>query len=253
MSSFYRRKNIDKARNILINLIKLHNKGVIIMKIINVQIALFAQSALNRPDQLGMKLNQSLNNLFDTMPTIVNLPADTPAEIPVVQMRSSTQWYSLNISRSRVDFIITPSEENQPIEIFENRYGEIISKVLSALYSDESFSRIGIVITGFEKVKSPLQRISEIYFGGTIKEPSELSFRRNKILTHKNVKMNSILCVTDGVETNNNSHETSKIIIYTRDINSSSEHKTISAKQSENIIKYAYGFLNADIFKEGNR
>ena len=61
--------------------------------------------------------------IFDSMPTILNLPPEVPAEIPLAQIRSKDNVYALNISRSRIDLIISPAfhEDKTPQEEYGTR------------------------------------------------------------------------------------------------------------------------------------
>ena len=56
------------------------------MKLVNIQIALFFANKIERPDLFANRVNSRLNNLFDAMPQILNLPDDAPDEIPLVQI-----------------------------------------------------------------------------------------------------------------------------------------------------------------------
>ena len=78
------------------------------MKLVSIQMAMFANNLIPRPDLLMNKINTKMNNVFDAIPNIINLPMNAPPEIPVAQVTSTNNVYALNISRSRVDLTISP-------------------------------------------------------------------------------------------------------------------------------------------------
>lgn len=53
--------------------------------------------------KLAYALNEQLSNLLDSDPVILPIPDDAPPEIPVIQMFSSDQRYTLMISKNRID------------------------------------------------------------------------------------------------------------------------------------------------------
>ena len=79
------------------------------MKCVSLQVALFWKERLERPDTFANRINERLDNIFDAMPQIINLPADVPVDIPVVQMTSTTKSIQLNVSRNRCDLLINPN------------------------------------------------------------------------------------------------------------------------------------------------
>lgn len=76
------------------------------MKLISMQVALFTIDLISRPDLLFNNINGRLGNIFDSMPMILDLPLDVPAEIPVVQAKSSNDVFAMNVSRKRIDLFI---------------------------------------------------------------------------------------------------------------------------------------------------
>ena len=65
------------------------------MKLISIQIALFSAEQVFRPDLLMNAINEKLGNILDDMPTILNIPVDVPADIPIVQAKSQNKIYAL--------------------------------------------------------------------------------------------------------------------------------------------------------------
>ena len=77
------------------------------MRLLSLQVALFVDGVIERPDLLMPQINVEFNNMFNDMPNVIKLPPEAPAEIPIVQMFSVDQKYRLNISRNRIDFFYT--------------------------------------------------------------------------------------------------------------------------------------------------
>lgn len=122
------------------------------MEVVSIQVVLFFKDVLNRPDSLGQKINENLDNLFDAMPNIINLPPENLLEFPVVQQRCTKFNHALNIARSRCDLILNPQEENRAFTVVENRYSDTINRYVKAVIDNTEVRRVGIVITAFEEV-----------------------------------------------------------------------------------------------------
>ena len=82
--------------------------------------ALFTGNLISRPDLAMININNAMENVFDAMPNIINLPLNAPPDIPVAQTKSSDEVYALNVSRNRIDLMISPQYETQ-----ENPFDEI--------------------------------------------------------------------------------------------------------------------------------
>lgn len=223
---------------------------VIIMKVISIQIALFFKDLVSRPDYLAEQINQKLGNIFDAMPICMDLPLEAPAEIPVVQRKSTTLPHLLNISRNRSDLTLYPMQENNQLQIIESRYSDDILNYIKTTIQDHEIIRVGIVYTVFQPIDMPCDYISERYFGGNIRGENELSFRMNKIINVRGVNTNNVLNVSNAVANANGKKESG--VIYIRDINTVTEGapKTLSLKQITNILKHSYTILNNESFGE---
>ena len=77
------------------------------MKLITTQVALFSKDLISRPDKMKDEIEQKMGgSIFDAMPLILNLPVDAPSDLPVVQAKSVSGRYALNISRMRIDYFV---------------------------------------------------------------------------------------------------------------------------------------------------
>lgn len=220
------------------------------MKVISIQVALFFKDLVSRPDCLAEQINQKLGNIFDAMPICMDLPLEAPAEIPVVQRKCTTLPHLLNISRNRSDLILYPMQENNQLQIIENRYSGDILNYIRTTIQDHDIIRVGIVYTVFQPIDTPCDYISAHYFGGNIKGENELSFRMNKIIGVKGVNTNNVFNVSNAVANADGKEESG--VIYVRDINTVTEGtpKTLNLKQITNILKHSYTVLNDKSFGE---
>ena len=123
------------------------------MKVITIQIALFFKDIISRPDLLAEDINKKLGGIFDAMPTCIDLPLDAPAEIPVVQRKSTRLPHVLNVSRNRCDLILTPLVENSYLSVVEARYGNEILEYIKAAMQGNEIVRTGIIYTVFQEDK----------------------------------------------------------------------------------------------------
>ena len=220
------------------------------MKVIKIQIALFFKDIISRPDLLAENINQKLGNMFDAMPTCMDLPLDAPAEIPIVYRKSTKLPHLLNVARNRCDLILTPMVENNSLGVIEARYNNEITEYIKAAMSENDVIRIGIVYTVFQEAEKPCDYISTKYFGGLIRGENELSFRVNKVTNIKGVETNSVFNVSNAIaETNEKKDEG---ILFIRDINNvvKATGSKLTLKQITNILKHSYSMLDENVFGE---
>lgn len=220
------------------------------MRVLKIQVALFFRDIISRPDILAENINQKLGNMFDAMPTCVELPLDAPAEIPIVYRKSTKLPHQLNVARSRCDLILTPMVENNSLGVIESRYNNEIIEYIKAAMLGNNIVRIGIVYTVFQEAEKPCDCISTKYFGGLIKGENELSFRVNKVTNVKGVETNSVFNVSNAIAETNGKKEEG--ILYIRDINNvvKAAISNLTLKQITNILKHSYSMLDDNIFGE---
>ena len=90
----------------------------------NIQGVLFIENFAFR-DKLGIasKINEGVNNLFDGDPIMLDLPPQTPPEIPRIQLKSSNAVYSLNFSPVRIDFFYNePGKPEKTLDPLAHNY-----------------------------------------------------------------------------------------------------------------------------------
>lgn len=171
------------------------------MKLISIQIALFASNLISRPDKLKDAIEQKMGGkLFDTIPLILNLPSDAPAELPIVQAKSTNGRYSFNLSRKRIDFSIAPDfDTNDDPYAAYTVYKSTIEKYSKAALSEIDCNRIGIVLTLFEETPDNISAIFQKY----IKTPfnanyAEANVRFNYMKKAKGLTLNNIRVIESG-------------------------------------------------------
>jgi len=173
-------------------------------KIIKLQLALFFQNSLSRPDNLMVGINASMGNLFDGMPQIVPIPPDAPADIPRVNMRSENGKYNCNIACSRIDFILNAENQN------EDNWPEIMQDFLAKvkLFSNEIFKkskfvRFGLIGNFFIPDKSASNSMTKKYLKVDLNTAEEINLRFNKRSTSHGFQLNNITSInTAFAETN---------------------------------------------------
>lgn len=152
------------------------------MKTTHIQIALFSKNIIERPDILGSSLNDKLNNIFDGIPTIIELPDNAPLDIPIAQYKSISGIYNLNVARNRIDLIIAPDITNnlKPTSVYE-QYDSIIKEYCKVIVEQINIIRVGIITMLFKKANDNVKTIYEKYLKDDYKSDyKEISFRVNE-------------------------------------------------------------------------
>ena len=170
------------------------------MKLVSIQMAMFANNLIPRPDLLMNKINTKMNNVFDAIPNIINLTMNAPPEIPVAQVTSTNNVYALNISRSRVDLTISPFYYRQetPLQLFEE-YKSNIESYYNTILEEITLNRVGMVVTLFHEEDSNIKAIFDKY----LIEPYtndcvEINYRINRQTLEKGVVYNNIRLIQAG-------------------------------------------------------
>lgn len=221
------------------------------MKLLSMQVALFTGGLIGRPDLVMAEINAKLGSVFDTMPNILNLPPEIPAEIPLVQTKSSDGVYSLNVSRNRVDLIISPpyERENTPFELLKE-YKYSIDKYCKAALNITDLVRVGIIITLFQECEENTRSIYEKYLSIPFSNNCvEINFRTNHQNISKDIVYNNIKTVEAGeLHLANMSY---KGVIIQLDTNNVPENGiTISAEMINSLFVQVSGKIKPSALKE---
>lgn len=221
------------------------------MKLLSLQLAIFSKDLIGRPDLVFNEVNTKIGKVINDIPTILNLPADAPVDFPIVQAKSVNRQLNINVSRSRIDFIIHFDIENNetPIDAF-NFQRSLINKFYKAVLESINANRVGFVITMFEPSSNNVSTIFNKYFKEKYSTNIvESSMRINKQHMRKSVTYNNIRSVEAATVTNG----TKKIegVLFQYDINNVLEQEKII---NEDIISYILSrvtaLLSSDNIKE---
>ncbi len=177
------------------------------MKLLSIQMAIFSDDPIMRPDLLFSEVNEKLGGLVNDMPTILNLPPDIPAEIPVVQAKSTDDLININVARSRIDLIVNFIYENKqsPLEAL-NSQKSIIQKFYKSVLNAITANRTGFILTLFEPDDNNVKSIYEKYFSEKYTSKLiEASMRVNKqdmrkSMVYNNIRLVEAATITVGTE-----------------------------------------------------
>ena len=214
---------------------------------VNLQVAVFFNNIVSRPDQLGNRMNAQMGNLFGAIPNTINLPPDVPDEIPLMQMSSTTSGNRLNVSRGRID-LFTSADPLEQVNL--NRFIEmqeaLVFSYFQALQNEKVVcNRLGLILTAFEESASAIEEIGKKYLTEISPQSSELFLRMNIPYSLGNMGMNNIIEITSGSLTNDVLGLDKTGIIYKRDINNIPvSDVTLTTKRLKEIWKSAQKFFS---------
>lgn len=207
------------------------------MKLISIQIALFPKTHIVRPDFIMNKVNEETGNLFDTMPTIINLPQGAPVDIPIVQSKSSNGFYELNVSRGRVDLILNfdYKVDLKPSDHYKEQRNTI-SKYYKTVKKEMELIRVGAIFTLFEKNEQNVKKIYETFLKQNCPNGSiEATIRTNKKTKHNNISYNNI-CLIQSAILHVGNENINGIIFQTDTNNVPDENHVLVEKEIERVI-----------------
>ncbi|GAB2585483.1 hypothetical protein [Nitrincola alkalisediminis] len=173
-------------------------------KIVKLQLALFFQNQMSRPDNLMNGVNSSMGNLFDAMPQILPIPPEAPAEIPRVQMRSENSKYNCNIACSRIDFILNGDFRDEIA--WPDITRDFLAKAklfVSYVFSESKIIRFGLIGNFFIPDKSASTSMTRKYLKVDLNSAEEINLRFNKRSSSHGFSLNNITSINTAVaETN---------------------------------------------------
>jgi hypothetical protein len=176
-------------------------------KIVKLQLALFFQNPISRPDNLMGGINASMGNLFDAMPQILPIPADAPLEIPRVQMRSENGKYNCNVACSRVDFILNGDFSDEVM--WPDLTKDFLAKVklfISSVFEQSKIIRFGVIGNFYIPDKSAITSMTKKYLKVDLNSAEEINLSFNKRSSSHGFNLNNITSISSAiVETNGQS------------------------------------------------
>ena len=221
------------------------------MKLISIQLAIFSQDMITRPDLLFNEVNTKMGGVIDGMPTILNLPPEAPVEIPIVQAKSIDGHINVNVSKMRIDLIINLVYENDlsPLQSFENNKN-ILQSFYKGVLSCINANRTGFVLTLFDPREDGVRAIFNKYFSEKYTSKCvESSMRMNKQNMRKSIVYNNIYAVEAA--TINVGVENVSGVLFQYDINNAPEQdKKINEDTISYIISQGVANLSPESIKE---
>lgn len=217
------------------------------MKLLSIQMAMFSEENISRPDLLFAEVNEKIGGIVDGMPTILNLPPEVPAEIPVVQARSTDGLININVSRTRIDLIISFIYESEfsPLDLL-NSQKNLVQSFYKGVLSAIKANRTGFILTLFEPTTNGVKAVFDKYF--TEKYATkyvESSMRINKQNMRKSVVYNNIRSVEAATITVGCENVSGVLLQY--DINNVLEQ---GKKINEDVVAYVISQGTAQLSPE---
>ena len=217
------------------------------MKLLNFQLAIFVEETIERPDKTYNSINEACNELYDSIPQILNIPADAPAEIPRVQGRNSDNTKTINVSVNRIDAHWNFNFESQTslLDSIKNVSQEV-ENVIKAVTESHRVVREGLVYTGFEENTESVKAINERYLSSKYKPSiTELAIRQNEVIQNKGFSINNIRTIESSVLSNNIKTYTGVTVQW--DINNVPEKRSLTAAELIFLFEQSLERVNGDI------
>jgi hypothetical protein len=172
----------------------------------NIQGVLFIENFAFR-DKLGIasKINEGVNNLFDGDPIMLDLPPQTPPEIPRIQLKSSNAVYSLNFSPIRIDFFYNePGKPEKTLDSLSGDYLKYLFSIVELIKAEYHLGvpRIALVLRTFSEMEAGSSLfVNENFLGPNpfFKGASKLEIHALEKTTMKDYPINRWFRIRTGV------------------------------------------------------
>lgn len=214
-------------------------------KLIQLQFALFFHETELRPDRFIPKIESVFDELFDQIPTILPIPPDAPAEIPVVILNSGDNKYACNISRSRIDFIVNTSNFDVNTNVEVDNFIEKLRPFASMMFGLRKINRFGLIGHYFCKTDNPIKQIQTKFLKNDIGSLQELNLRYNKKFKSSGFDFNHLIEVGQSNQFVN--EEMVEGIFIQRDINNVPGELDIQIETVLEVVKT----MAPDYYSEG--
>lgn len=186
-------------------------------RILTLHFALFFKDMVDRPDIEFSDLNSKMLNLFDAIPRILPIPRELPVDVPIVVLASENNAFTCNISRSRIDFILTRiSDEKSNTDMLKD-FNAKVSGFVKVCTEKLEISRFGMVAKYFIQNTNPAITLKKKYFTNALDGAAEITLRYVKKSDYYGFIINDILEISAAEAVTNGKVE--KGIYIQRDIN----------------------------------
>lgn len=169
-------------------------------KIVKLQLALFFQYPVSRPDNLMAGINSAMGNLFDAMPQILPIPTEAPVDIPRVHMRSENGKYNCNIACSRIDFIMSGDFRDEAV--WPDLTKDFLAKVklfIRSVFEQSKITRFGVIGNFFVPDKFASALMTKKYLKVDLHSAEEINLRFNKRTSGFGFNLNNVSSINTAV------------------------------------------------------
>jgi hypothetical protein len=189
-------------------------------EIISFQFALFFAPYSDRPDLDFADINKKMLNIFDAMPTIIDIPMSLPlpSDIPLITHKSESGEYLCNISRSRIDFLLHQTGEKNDSGRFMRDFNLKASAFIDYVLRKREVNRFGLVCNYFYPDDSPVNILLKKYFKDGFETVEELSIRFNYKKSIRERSINDVATLSAAFRVDEDGSREG--ILIQRDINS---------------------------------
>lgn len=202
------------------------------------QLALFFKDFEPRPDKLIEPINSVLGNPFDAIPTILPLPPEAPPQIAVVRLTSTSQPFTCNIAKSRIDFFMSAGDSSRSPDEYLSEFDSRISSLLGYLDSTRKLVRVGYIAQYFSPCLNSVDSLEKKYLKVSMSDAEELSVRFNKRQTIGSLVCNDIIEITANAKTNIKGKEEVGLFVQ-RDYNNVPLERALIRYEMDQIVKEA--------------
>lgn len=213
------------------------------MRIVGMQIAIFFDRVLSRPDTFGNLINEKLGNWFEKIPQVTPWPEEVPVDVPIVQMGSNKHKNTMNVSRGRIDlFLNADVMKYESVDHFMQENSKLLWSFIKLVNKEKPIIRLGINATAFQEEECAPKKLVEKYFSYNFGAVDELSFHVNKKQRMNGLRINNNLDVNVGGLTYTVSGKpeiTLKGLVFKRDFNNEPGKQTLSLADIEAIYNSA--------------
>lgn len=218
------------------------------MKISSLQLALFFQENIERPDIIFSEFIRRLPE-FDMIPTTLPIPPQLPADLPLIIHTSKDTKLQCNISRARIDLIMNRID-NESNESFIDTFRTIGENFLKFTLGNTNIIRFGLVGNYFYETSNSISMICEKYINHSMSDLDDITLRYVKSNITNNLKINDSITITTAYGNFNNEEEKEGVSIQ-RDINSSPDNKAmITLNELQNLFISKINYLKESTMEE---
>lgn len=162
------------------------------LKLTSLQFALFYRDIISRPDLEFSDLNSKMMNIFNGIPTSMNLPPEIPADIPLITYRSESGDYSCSMARSRIDLHLIKIDEKSNEEILVD-FNSKVTSLVSYILSKRDIVRFGFICRYFKHSETPINDIKLKYCSSNMSKVADIGIRFNQTSNFNTWEINDMV------------------------------------------------------------